>query len=142
MSQELVVPEATQGRGPRALFQVRFAGAMGDPDIARLARTLDLTMHPNATSLGAVRLDHQSGLFLARGDVEGQWVLEARTWGHPDPVTVHDWQVLAAGAARLFDPDVVLPERLAAVSPEYPLRTVGRAANKRSARFGRHILGL
>jgi len=78
MSQELVVPEATQGRGPRALFQVRFAGAMGDPDIARLARTLDLTMHPNATSLGAVRLDHQSGLFLARGDVEGQWVLEAR----------------------------------------------------------------
>jgi hypothetical protein len=115
---------------------------MGDPDIARLARTLDLTMHPNATSLGAVRLDHQSGLFLARGDVEGHWVLEARTWGHPDPVSVHDWYVLATGAARLFDPDVVLPERLAAVSPEYPLRTVGRAANKRSARFGRHILGL
>jgi hypothetical protein len=126
------------------LFQVRFASAMSDPDIALLAGTLDLTMHmrSNADNLGAVRLDHHSGLFLTRGEVEGQWVLEARTWGHPDPQSVHDWHVLAAGAARLFDPDVILPERLAVVSPDYPLRPVGRAANKRSARIGRRILGL
>jgi hypothetical protein len=171
MSQELVVPEAvvrpdeagsrrylaqtgvlgpapeqsrSQGRGPTTLFQVRFASAMSDPDIARLAGTLDLTMHmrPNANDLGAVRLDHHSGLFLARGEAKGQWVLEARTWGHPDPQSVHDWHVLAAGAARLLDPDVVLPERLTVASPEYPLRPVGRAANKRSARIGRRILGI
>jgi hypothetical protein len=58
---------------------------MSDPEIALLARTLDLTMHmhpkmhPDPTSPGVARLDHFSGLFLERGVGEGQWVLEART---------------------------------------------------------------
>ncbi len=137
-----------QGRGPTSLFQVPFASAMDDPDVALLVRTLDLTvhMHPklrrSPAGPGAVRLDHYSGLFLERGAAEGQWVLEARTWGKPAPESVHEWQVLAAGAARLLDPVVTIPERLTAVSPGYPTRPVGRAANKRLAGFRRRITGL
>ena len=69
-------------------------------------------------------------------------MLEARTWGQPAPESVHEWQVLAAGAARLLDPVVTFPERLTAVSPGYPMRPVGRAANKRLAGFRRRITGL
>ncbi len=133
---------------PAPLFQVPFSSAMSDPDIALLVHTLGLTVHmlpklsPNPNSPGAFRLDHHSGLFLERGPAEGQWVLEARTWGHPAPESVHEWHVLAAGAARLLDPGVTAPERLRAVSPEQPLRPVGRAANTRRARIGRRILGL
>lgn len=138
------------------LFQVPFASAMSDPDIALLVRTLDLTAHvpPKArgappalaarrpASPGAIRLDHHSGLFLEHGPIEGQWVLEARTWGHPAPESVHEWEVLAAGAARLLDPVVTLPERRTNVSPEYPMRLPERAANKRLAGFRRRITGL
>jgi hypothetical protein len=137
-----------KGRGATTLFRVSFASAMSDGDVALLARTLDLTthMHPrlrqSPTSPGLVRLDHHSGLFLERGAAEGGWVLKARTWGHPALSTVHEWHVLAAGAARLLDPSVSFPERLATVSPEYPMRPLGRAANKRSARIRRRILGL
>jgi hypothetical protein len=136
------------GRVPKTLFQVSFASAMKDGDIALLARTLDLTthMHPkprqSPTSPGLVRLDHHSGLFLERGAAEGDWVLEARTWGLPAALSIHEWHVLAAGAARLLDPGVSFPERPATFSPEYPMRPLGRAANKRSARIGRRILGL
>ncbi len=135
-------------RGGTTVFQVPFASAMSDGDVALLARALDLTthMHPklrqSPTSPGLVRLDHHSGLFLERGAAEGDWVLEARTWGVPPPLSIHEWHVLAAGAARLLDPSVGFPERLATVSPEYPMRPLGRAANKRSARIGRRILGL
>jgi hypothetical protein len=121
---------------------------MTDPDIALLVRTLDLTTHmyPKLrripASPGAVRLDHYSGLFLEYGAATDQWVLEARTWGHPAPENVHEWQVLAANAARLLDPAVVLPDRLLAVSPENPTHPVGRAANKRLAGFRRRITGL
>ncbi len=145
-------PEPTsttrQGRGPTILFQVPFASAMSDPDIALLVRTLGLTahLHPklrgSPASPGAVRLDHYSGLFLERGAMEDQWVLEARTWGQPAPESVHEWQVLAAGAARLLDPVVTFPERRTAASPGYPIRPVGRAANKRLAGFRRRITGL
>ena len=139
---------ASQRRGPATLFDVSFASAMTDSDLALLARTLDMTFHtspklrPSPAGLGVVRLDHYSGLFLKRGAVDGEWVLEARTWGHPAPENSHEWHVLAAGAARLLDPSVALLERLAGVSPEYPMRPVGRAANRRRARIGRRILGL
>ena len=145
------VPErafAPQRRGPATLFEVSFASAMSDSDLALLARTLDMTFHMDPklrrspAGLGIVRLDHYSGLFLKRGAVDGEWVLEARTWGHPAPQNTHEWHVLAAGAARLLDPSVAFLERLAAVSTEYPMRPVGRAANKRLSRIGRRILRL
>ena len=69
------------------LFEVPFKSPMTDADLARLARLLDLSTHiyakqrPNPTSPGVARLDHFSGLFLERGPSEGEWVLEARTWG-------------------------------------------------------------
>lgn len=136
------------GRGGTSLFQVPFVSVMSDPEIALLARALDLTTHmypkmrPSPNSPGVARLDHYSGLFLERGVGEGQWLLEARTWGHPATESVHEWHLLAAGAARLLDPTVTFPKRLAVVSPEYPMRPLGRAANKRFARIGRRILGL
>jgi hypothetical protein len=141
-------PSAPHGRGGTSLFQVSFASVMSDPEIALLARALDLTTHmypkmrPSPTSPGVARLDHYSGLFLERGVGEGQWVLEARTWGHPAPVGVHGWHLLAAWAAHMLDPAVTLPERLAVDSPQYAMRPLGRAANKRFARIGRRILGL
>jgi hypothetical protein len=79
---------------------------------------------------------------LEYGAAADQWVLEARTWGHPAPENVHEWRVLAAGAARLLDSAVMFPDRVLAVSPEYPTRPVGRAANKRRAGFRRRIAGL
>jgi hypothetical protein len=136
------------GRGGTILFQVPFASVMSNPEIALLARTLDLTTHmypkmrPSPNSPGVARLDHYSGLFLERGAAEGQWVLEARTWGHPASESVHEWHLLAAGAAHMLDPAVTFPERLTGVSPGYPTRALGRAANKRLARIGRRILGL
>lgn len=141
-------PSTPHGRGGTSLFEVPFASVMSDPEIALLARALDLTTHmypkmrPSPNSPGVARLDHYSGLFLERGVGEGQWVFEARTWGHPARESVREWHVLAAGAARLLDPTVPFPKRLAVVSLQYPLRPLGRAANKRSARIGRRILGL
>jgi hypothetical protein len=133
-------------RGPTTLFQVPFASAMSDPDVALLARQLDLTthMHPKLrrSPAGTVRLDYYSGLFLERGAAEGEWLLEARTWGDPTPEKVHAWHVLAAGAARLLDPAVISPDRVTAVFVQYPMRPLGRAANKRLARTRRRILGL
>ena len=120
---------------------------MSDSDVALLVRTLDLTTHMypkprRSPAPGAVRLDHSSGLFLELGAAEGQWVLEGRTWGHPAPEAVHEWLVLAAGAAHLLDRTVPFPDRLTTVSPEYPMRPMGRAANKRLAGLRRRITGL
>jgi len=98
------------------LFEVPFASAMSDSDLARLARMLDLSTHmhpkmrPDTTSPGVGRLDHFSGLFLERGETEGQWVLEARTWGEPAPESVHEWHLLAAFAAHQLDPTVKTSE--------------------------------
>ncbi len=81
---------------------------MTDGDIDVLARTLDLTTHmypkmrPSPNSPGVPRLDHFSE--LERGRPDGYWVLEARTWGQPAPRSIHEWQLMAAGAARLLDP--------------------------------------
>ncbi|MGA2928117.1 MAG: hypothetical protein ABSG43_19395 [Solirubrobacteraceae bacterium] len=135
---------------------------MGDCDLALVARMLDLSthMHPRMRpgrdalrrrndriptchdSPGLARLDHYSGLFLKRGVTEGDWTLEARTWGHPPPDSVHEWHVLAAGAAHQLDPTVTFPDRLHATSSEIADRPLGRAANKRLARIRRRLVGL
>jgi hypothetical protein len=119
---------------------------MSDPDITRLARTLDLAthMHPklnnSPVSLGLARLDFASGLFLARGSSEGRWILEGRTWGHPSPQAAHDWHLRSAAAAHQLDPTVTLPARLAAVASGAPRRPPSRAASKHSAGLGRRLL--
>jgi hypothetical protein len=93
-------------QGATTLFEVPFASAMSDRELAVLERALDLSirmhakMHPRPDSSGFMRLDHFSGLFLERGAAEGQWMLQARTWGHPAPQSVHESHVVAAGAAR------------------------------------------
>jgi hypothetical protein len=130
------------------LFEVPFASAMDDPDLARLARVLDLTTHmhpkmrPDPNSPGVARLDHFSGLFLERGETDGQWVLEARTWGNPAPETVHEWHVLAANAAHQLDPAVRRPERLPQTYIERRDRPVGEVLNRPLAAFRRHLVGL
>ncbi len=136
------------------LFEVPFASVMSDRDLALLARSLDLSTHAPATTgphqdrpplretAGFARLDHFSGLFLRRGLVEGKWLLEGRSWGRPAAQSVHEWHVLAAGAARELDPTVTLPERLTASARMVPDRPVGRAANKRLAGIRRRLVGL
>ena len=59
-------------------------------------------MRPSPNSPGVARLDHCS-LFLERGAAEGQWVLEARAWGHLATESVREWHLFAAGAAHLLD---------------------------------------
>ena len=139
---------AAPERGGIALFQVPFASAMSDCDLALLGRTLDLVTHmyakmsPDPNSPGVVRLDHYSGLFLERGEGQGQWVFEARTWGHPAPQSVHEWHLLAADAARQLDATVPFPERLPASAGQTPDHLVGRAAKKRLAGIRRRFVGL
>jgi hypothetical protein len=141
-------PKPVPKLSPTAVFEIPFASAMSDSDSALLARTLDLTTHmypklrPNPNGPGTVRPDHDSGLFLERRASDSQWALEARTWGQPDPELVHEWQALAAGAARLLDAGVAFPERLPADSSEHPVRPVGHAANKRLGWIGRRLQGL
>ncbi len=136
------------------LFEVPFASVMGDCDLALLARMLSLSTRvqptirprhdtaPRHDTPGFARLDHYSGLFLKRGAVEGEWLLEARTWGRPAAQSVHEWHVLAAGAAHELDPTVTSPERLDAGAREISDRPLGRAANKRLARVRRRLVGL
>ena len=145
---------APVGQRGEVLFEVPFVSAMSDRDLALLMRMLDLSMHiqpttrsrhdtaPRHDTPGFARLDHYSGLFLKRGVAEGEWLLEARTWGRPAAQSVHEWHVLAAGAARELDPTVTLPERLDAGGREIPDHPLGRAANKRLARFRRCLVGL
>lgn len=135
-------------RGGLVLFEISFASAMGDLDLARLAQVLDISTHmypktrPAPNSPGVARLDHDSGLFLERGPGEDQWVLQARTWGTPPPETVHEWQLLAAQAARQLDPQVPLPERGAEVQHAVAERAGGTAANRRLAHIRRRLVGV
>jgi hypothetical protein len=139
---------SSPARGAVTLFEVPFATAMSNRDLALLARTLDLStrmhpvMRPHHETPGLARLDQYSGLFLKRGVVEGQWSLEGRTWGHPPEQSVHDWHVLAAGAAHQLDPNVPFPERLHANPPEITDVRVGRASNKRLSRIRRRLVGV
>jgi hypothetical protein len=130
------------------LFEVPFSSAMNDGDKALLTRALDLSrrmhpsMQPRHQSPGLARLDQHSGLFLNRGAADGEWVLLARTWGHPARRSVHEWHVLAAAAAHQLDPTVVLPERRIMEAAEIPDVPVGRVANKRFAHIRRRMAGL
>jgi hypothetical protein len=133
--------------GGQTLFAIPFASQMTDHDSALLARSLGMStdmyprVGPRHDSPGVIRLDHHSGLFLQRGEVEGEWTLEARTWGQPTAQSVHDWQVLAAGAAHQLDPKVIAPDRVAVIPIEMPDLLVGRAVNKRFAPFRRRLAG-
>ena len=139
---------APAASGAVVLFEVTFATAMDDGDLALLARTLDLSTNvrskgrPRDDDLGFARLDHASGAFLTRSAVDGRWLLQARTWGHPAAPTVHRWHVMIAGAARLLDPTVALPERLVLDLPVVPDRFVVRATNTRLGRIRRRLAGL
>jgi hypothetical protein len=130
------------------LFGVTFKTAMGDHDLALLARALDLSTSvrskgsPREDDLGFARLDHSSGLFLKRTAVEGQWILEAQTWDHPAAQTVHGWHVRAAGAAHQLDQTVSFPARLQDSSPEIAGHLVGRASNRRLSRLRRRLVGI
>jgi hypothetical protein len=141
-------PSVPQERGGVVLFQVPFASTISDCDLALLARLLDLSTHmypkmrPDPNSPGVARLDHFSGLFLNRGATAGQWVLEARTWGHPAPQSVHEWNLLAAWAARQLDSTVPFPERLPPSAPEIPAHPVARFATRPLARIRGRIVGL
>jgi hypothetical protein len=130
------------------LFEVTFAAAMDDHDLAVLGGALDMstTLRSNKDAsehdFGFARLDHFSGLFLKRGTVEGKWVLKAMTWGHPGRQAVHRWHVAAAAAARRVDPSVKAPDRAADTAPDIPVGHVGRASNKRLSRFRRRLVGV
>ena len=151
-SAEPTPPSAAISRRPaggaNTLFEVPFATAMSNLDLALLARTLDMSTRVHPVTLprheapGLARLDHFSGLFLKRGTVEGEWSLEARTWGHPTAQSVREWHVMATDAAHQLDPKVLLLERLHVDASEIPNLPLGRAANKRLARFRRRLVGL
>ncbi|MGH2891413.1 MAG: hypothetical protein ACRDNJ_17490 [Solirubrobacteraceae bacterium] len=121
---------------------------MSAADLAQLARAFDLSTHmyakqrPDPTVPGVARLDHFSGLYLERGSSEREWVLEARTWGHPAPATMHAWLVLAAQEARRLDPTVTVPERLPEQPDGFVDRPVGEVLNRRFAARRRHLVGL
>ena len=121
---------------------------MTDADLARLARTRDLTTHmypklrPDPTSPGVVRLDHFSGLFLGRGSADGEWVLEVRSSGNPAPAIVHECHLLAAQIAHQLDPSVKVRDRRPAPSPQIADRPVREVQRRRLAAFHRCLVGL
>jgi hypothetical protein len=130
------------------LFEVSFCSDMSDADLALLVRTLGLSLHthpktsPDPASYGVARLDWGSGLFLKPGPTQDQWVLEARTWSRPQPQTVHEWHLLACGAACQLDPTVEPPKRLPLKVSDTPIRPVGEAANRRLSGLRRRLVGL
>jgi hypothetical protein len=132
----------------RTLFSIEFRSAMTDADLARLRSALDLVTYVNpkpgvsGASLGVVPLDLWSGLFLTRGEGEHEWILEARTWGHPPASIVHEWEVRAAIAARQLDPSVEVPPPAPSQVAGTPVSEVGRAASSRRGRLGRRLLRL
>lgn len=134
--------------GRRTLFQVPFRSEMSDADLARLHKALDLVTYLSAkpgvsgAQPGVVPLDFWSGLFLERGENDGEWQLVARTWGRPPEELVHEWQVQAALAARELDPAVTVPPVQREPLDETRLRPVGRASNRRLARLRRRLTGL
>jgi hypothetical protein len=137
-----------RAHGPTTLFEVAFATAMTEGDLAVLVRALGLFTNlrqkgrPPEDDLGFARLDHSSGLYLKRSAVEGQWLLQARTWGDPASDSVHTWHVLAAGCAHQLDPAVTPPERLGLSPPSILNRRLEPGGNTRLGRFRRRLVGL
>jgi hypothetical protein len=142
------IPGRVPDVGAVKLFAVPLTSAMSDHDLSSLALALDFDVRdavagsPRSAQLGPARLDHDSGLFLEAGDGQGQWVLEARTWGHPDPESVHRWNVSAAAAARQIDPSVELPKRQRDDAPMTSEGHVGRVENSRFAGLRRRLTGV
>lgn len=141
------VPQRVPEVGAVTLFTIPIASAMNDRDLSALVLALDFDTRvaPAGSSpdarVGPARLDHDSGLYLKAGEAPGQWVLEARTWGHPDPESVHRWNVSAATAARRIDPTVQLPRRLDDGAVVTSVSHVGRAENTRFAGLRRRLTG-
>lgn len=83
---------------------------MSDEDLLRLHRRLDMVTYLErkpgvfGASPGVARLDAWSGLFLVKGEQDGHWALEARTWGNPPEPVVEGWRAQALLAARELDP--------------------------------------
>jgi hypothetical protein len=126
---DTATPERTTTRRHK-LFSIPFRSSMSDADAARLHSELDLVTYltpkpgVSGASLGVVPLDFWSGLFLEPGANDGEWVLEARTWGNPPESLVHEWQVRVALAARELDPAVQIPPR---VGDDQPRQSSGSA---------------
>ena len=144
-------PVAPVENGARTtLFEVAFAAAMSDGDLATLYGALDLSANLTSVpswseggpAVGLARIGDLSGLYLKPGDAEGHWLLGAVTWGHPPHQAVHRWHVMAAGAARSLDPTVLPPIRLEDDAPAIPDRVVGRVENGRLTHFRRRLVGL
>jgi hypothetical protein len=139
---------APPARVPVTLFQVTFTAAMDGEDLAVLAGALDMPTtlrsgrDASERDLGFARLDHFSGLFLRRGTVEGDYVLQAVTWGHPGREAIHRWHVAAAAAARQLDPSVKAPDRAANTAPPISVGHVGRSSNRRMSRLRRRLVGV
>jgi hypothetical protein len=135
------VPGRVPETGAVKLFTIPMASTMSDRDVSSLMLDLDFDTQAVAagsapeTRLVSARLDHNSGLFLVPGEGQGQWGLEARTWGHPDSETVHRWSVSAATAARRIDPTVSLPSRQAGAAPVAPAVSVGHVGRVENTRF-------
>lgn len=107
-------------QGGRRLFAVGFRAAIDDRQIERLARRLAMMthLHPKLSgapaSTASAILDRHSLLLLQRGEREGVWVLEGRTWGDPPQRAVRRWQAAAGEAAALLDPRLGRPQARAA----------------------------
>lgn len=108
------------GRGRRRiLFSVPFTSSMTDADFDLLRHELDLVTYVgpkpgvSGASPGVVPLDFWSGLFLERGAGDGEWVLQARSWGNPPASSIHEWHVRAALVAQQLDPTVQIPQPVA-----------------------------
>jgi len=99
----------------RVLFRIPFRSPMGDEEADRLRGALDMALslqskHPAlAPPLGVAPLGPGSGLFLVRGEEDGEWALECRTWEDPSPSLAREWELIARLAARRLDPSVPFP---------------------------------
>lgn len=148
LARQPIAPVNPHHHGGTVVFEVHFRSGMAGSDLELLRRQLDMTTHvehklpvdPNSPAFA--QLDQDSSLLLEHGSREGQWVLQARTWGTPSASTVHDWQVRVAQVAHQIDRDVQLPDRLPVEPDDTPQRPVGRAANRRLAPIRRRLAGL
>jgi hypothetical protein len=142
------VPGRVPGVRAVTLFAIPLTSTMSERDVSSLVLALDFDTQsvaagsPPEARLVSARLDHDSGLYLKAGEAGGRWVLEARTWGHPDAESVHRWNVSTATAARRIDPTVELPQRLTRGTPAVSDGHVGHVENTRFAGLRRRLTGV
>ncbi|MGH2862520.1 MAG: hypothetical protein ACRDLT_13595 [Solirubrobacteraceae bacterium] len=134
--------------GGTVAFEVWFRSDMSGSELELLRRQLAMTSHveqklpADPNSPAHAQLDRDSRLLLEHGSVDGQWVLQARTWGRPSERTVHEWRVRVAQVVHQLDAAVVLPEPMPAESYAVSMRPVGHATNTRWAAARRRLVGL